>query len=149
MGRWRRILSGPGYPNVVERIESGLLSYGGDSDDTTNPYEVRLGKYVDLHVPDDVVGIQALRRIHREGPRRHQLGAVLEGDEPTPLLFHWHGIFRDRERVGDLTNCVWSRRLGRNIGFALVTTQCVPGDRVEIHKEGRIVAATLQSLPFL
>jgi aminomethyltransferase len=139
---------GPGYPNVVERIESGLLSYGGDTDDTTNPYEVRLGRYIDLHVPDDVVGIQALRRIHREGPRRHQLGALLDGDEPTPLLFHWHGIFRDGVRVGDLTNCVWSPRLRRNIGFALVATPCRPGDRVEIHKEGRVVQATLQTLPF-
>ena len=139
---------GPGYPNVVERIESGLLSYGGDSDDTTNPFEVRLGKYVDLAVPDDVIGIQALRRIHAEGPRRHQLGAVLDGDEPTPLLFHWHGIFRDGVRVGDLTNCVWSPRLKRNIGFALISTQCQPGERVEIRKEGRSVAATLQQLPF-
>jgi aminomethyltransferase len=139
---------GPGYPNVVERIESGLLSYGGDSDDTTNPFEVRLGKYIDLHVPDDVVGIQALRRIHAQGPRRHQLGAVLEGAEPTPLLFHWHGIFRNGRRVGDLTNCVWSPRKAANIGFALIERTCVPGDRVEIHKEGRIVPATLQELPF-
>ncbi len=140
---------GPGYPNVIERIESGLLSYGGDTDDTTNPYEVRLGRYVDLHVADDVVGIAALRRIHRAGPRRHQLGAVLEGDRPTPLLFHWHAIHKDGRTVGDLTNCVWSVRLQKNIGFALVSADCAAGDRVEILKEGRISPATLQALPFL
>ena len=76
---------GPGAPNACERIESGLLSYGGDSDDTTNPYEVRLGKYIDLHVADDVIGVQALRRIHAEGPRRQQLGVKLDGDKPTTL----------------------------------------------------------------
>ncbi|MGL4404677.1 MAG: glycine cleavage system protein T, partial [Notoacmeibacter sp.] len=37
---------GPGNPNSHERIESGLVSYGGDTDDFTNPYEVRMGKYV-------------------------------------------------------------------------------------------------------
>ncbi|WP_235260241.1 hypothetical protein [Octadecabacter algicola] len=34
---------GPWNPNPVERVGSALLSYGGDTDDTTNPYEVRLG----------------------------------------------------------------------------------------------------------
>ena len=69
---------GPGNPNFCERVETGLLSYGGDTDAHTNPYEVRLGKYIDLHVPDDVIGIAALRRIHAQGPRRHQLGVLLD-----------------------------------------------------------------------
>ena len=59
---------GPGSPNPNERIESGLLSWGGDTDAETNPFEVGLDRYVDLDVSDDVVGIQALRRIHAEGP---------------------------------------------------------------------------------
>ena len=42
---------GPGNPNLMERIESGLLSWGGDTDEETNPFEVRMGKYVDLDVP--------------------------------------------------------------------------------------------------
>lgn len=71
---------GPGNPNFCERVESGLLSYGGDTDAQTNPFEVRMGAYVDLAVPDDVVGIKALRRIHAEGPKRHQLGVILEGE---------------------------------------------------------------------
>ncbi len=53
---------GPGNPNVHERIESGLLSWGGDTDDETNPFEIRMERYVDLDVPDDTIGIEALRR---------------------------------------------------------------------------------------
>jgi len=140
---------GPGAPNACERIESGLLSYGGDSDDTTNPYEVRLGKYIDLHAPDDVVGIQALRRIHTAGPRRQQLGVKLDGDQPTALGFHWHAIHKEGQRVGDLTNCVWSHRLHHNIGFGLVAADCQPGDRVVVHKEGQQQPGTLQALPFI
>jgi aminomethyltransferase len=140
---------GPGNPNFCERVESGLLSYGGDTDESTNPFEVRLARYVDLNVPDDVVGIQSLRRMHAAGPRRHQLGLVLEGDEPTALGFHWHAIRKNGKQVGNLTNCVWSYRLKKNIGFALLSTECSAGDTVEVVKEGRALAGKLTQLPFL
>lgn len=140
---------GPGNPNVCERIESGLISYGGDTDDETNPFEVRLGKYVDLHAPDDVVGIHALRRIHKEGIRRQQLGVILDGEEATELGFHWHAIHKDGASVGSMTNCVWSYRLKRNIGFALVSADCAVHDQVVVHKDGNPVTATLVGLPFL
>jgi len=140
---------GPGAPNPCERIESGLLSYGGDTDDTTNPFEVRLGKYVDLDLPDEVIGIRALRKIHAAGPRRHQLGLVLEGTEPTALGFSWHPILQRGRKVGDMTNCVWSWRLRKNIGFALIATDCAAGDAVEVVKEGRTLAGTLTELPFI
>jgi len=140
---------GPGAPNVCERIEHGLVSYGGDSDGTTNPFEVRLGKYIDLDVPDDVVGIQALRRFKAEGIRRHQLGIMLEGDEPTELGFHWHGVYQNGVKVGDMTNCVWSYRLKKNIGFGLVSAACQPGEQVLVRKSGKEVPAQLSTLPFI
>jgi aminomethyltransferase len=140
---------GPGAPNACERIESGLISYGGDTDGTTNPFEVRLGKYIDLDVADDVVGIAALRRIHGEGVKRQQLGVQLDNTTPTELGFHWHGIYKGDQRVGDLTNCVWSYRLKHNIGFGLVASDCAPGDRVVVQKDGQAIAATLKTLPFI
>jgi glycine cleavage system aminomethyltransferase T len=140
---------GPGNPNFCERVESGLLSYGGDTDESTNPFEVRLGKYVDLEVPDDVIGIEALRRIHANGPRRRQLGVVLEGDEPTTPGFHRHSILKDGLQVGSLTNCVWSYRLKKNIGFALISSRCRAGEQIDILKEGRTLRGMLTELPFL
>jgi aminomethyltransferase len=145
----RRWDIGPGNPNLCERIESGLLSYGGDTDDATNPFEVRLGKYLDLQLADEVVGIEALRRIQAAGPRRHQLGVILDGDEPVNFGFQWQSIAKAGTRVGALTNSVWSYRLKKNIGFALVLTRCVAGDRVELSRAGRSVSGTLCELPFL
>jgi len=145
----RRWDIGPGNPSFAERVESGLLSYGGDTDEQTNPFEVRLGKYIDLGVADDVIGIGALRQIHAQGPRRHQLGVVLDGNEPTQLGFHWHAIEVDGRKVGDLTNCAWSYRLKKNIGFALISTDCKAGSRVTIRKDGAVVPGTLQELPFI
>ncbi len=140
---------GPGNPNFCERVESGLLSYGGDTDAQTNPYEVRLGKYVDLHVADDVVGIAALRRIHADGPRRHQLGVVWDSTEQASFGFFWYDIFQKGQKVGDLTNCAWSYRLKKNIGFALISRDCKPGDSVEVLKDGKTLTGTLQELPFI
>jgi glycine cleavage system aminomethyltransferase T len=140
---------GPGNPNLCERIESGLLSYGGDTDGSTNPFEVRLENYVDLDVEDDVVGIAALRRIKADGVQRRQLGVVLDGDIPAEPGFRWHVIQMDGKSVGHLTNCVWSYRMKTNIGFGLVASECKAGDKVSVDKSGQIVSARLVELPFL
>ena len=140
---------GPGAPATPERVESGLVSVGGDTDDETNPFEVRLGKYVDLDVPDDVVGIQALRRIKAEGIKRHQLGLILDGDKPAPLGFRLEDITHNGLKVGKMTNCVWSPRLKANIGFALISSSVVVGQTVTVHRAAGIATAKLVELPFL
>lgn len=140
---------GPGAPATPERVESGLVSVGGDTDDDTNPFEVRLGKYVDLDVPDDVVGIQALRRIKADGITRHQLGLILEGDKPSPLGLRLEEISHNGAIAGKMTNCVWSPRLKANIGYALISVTARAGDTVTIHRSGGPVTARLVELPFL
>ena len=140
---------GPGGPTTAERTESGLVSCGGDTDDDTSPFEVRLGKYVDLDVDDDVVGIKALRKISEEGPKRQQLGLKLEGTTPDPFEFSWEPILVDGEKVGDMTNCVWSPRMEQNIGYALVSADISVGQNVEIVRKDRKVTAELCELPFL
>ena len=140
---------GPGGPNWCERVESGLISYGGDTDGTTNPFEVRMGKYVDLHVPDDTVGIATLRKIAARGPKRHSLGIVLDQGAPVRPGFLWNPIFRDGKKVGDLTNCIFSYRLKKNIGFALIDSACVIGDAVQAQVAGVMQPGKLTDLPFL
>ena len=138
-----------GNPNPVERTESGLLSWGADTDDSTNPFEVRLGRFVDLDLPDDVVGIEALRAIHAAGPKRHQLGIILDGDAPLPATRDWLPVEAGGKVVGSMTNRVWSYRLKRNIGLGLVETSAIPGDRVTLDVQGEAVCGELTSLPFV
>lgn len=140
---------GPGNPNMCERIESGLLSYGSDTDDETNPFEVRMGRYVDLDVPDDTIGIKALRRIAKDGPKRHQLGVILEGDTPRPVVPEWQAIHANGKRIGDLTSGVWSRRLERNIGITLVSITSEPGNAVTVETPDGMVEGKLVDLPFI
>lgn len=139
---------GPGYPNPTERIESGLLSFGGDTDDRTNPFEVRLGKFVDLNLDDEVIGIVNLRDIHRRGIERHQLGILLDGDEPRPVHAVWYDVLADGRKVGDMTNGTWSPRRGCTLGYTLISRDLQPGERVVVMKDGAGIPGTLCELPF-
>ena len=141
---------GPGNPNQMERVESGLLSWGGDTDDQTNPFEVRMGRYVDLDAPDDTVGLKALRRIREQGPRRHQLGIVFDADDPFDPIDQWSTVYKGQRHAGHVTAHTWSPRLKANIGLALVQTEICPGDMLRIVlPDGRDIAGEATTLPFL
>lgn len=140
---------GPGYPNPSERTESGLLNYGTDTDDSTNPFEVRMGKFIDLDVSDDVIGVKALRKIKQGGVKRHQLGIVLEGGEENEDQSIWLDIVKDGAVIGHMTHKAWSYRMQRMIGYALVSVEAQPGDRVEVMKDAGPVTGQLSPIPFV
>jgi aminomethyltransferase len=141
---------GPGNPNPMERIESGLLSWGGDTDGHTNPYEVRMGRFVNLDCPDDTIGIHALRSIHESGPQRHQLGVKLVVDGELGYFDRKGQVFKDNEHLGHITATSWSPRLEQNIGICLVSRQIQPGDQVDVYLPGGIPASgEMCKLPFL
>jgi len=52
---------GPGAPNHIERVESGLLSYGGDNTPDSNPLEAGMGRYVDTDTDVEYIGKAALQ----------------------------------------------------------------------------------------
>ncbi|MEP1209271.1 MAG: glycine cleavage T C-terminal barrel domain-containing protein [Rhizobiaceae bacterium] len=139
---------GPGNPNPVERIESGLLSYGGDTDDNTNPFEVRLGKYVNLDMCDEVIGIRALRMIKENGVKRHQLGIKLDGQQRRDGHAIWYQVQKNGVNVGHMTNGAWSPRAQAMIGFVLVGADLLPGDEVEVILGANSASGTLCPLPF-
>ena len=66
---------GPGAPNHVERVESGLLSYGGDNTPDSNPLEVGMARFVDVDTKVDYIGKAALQQVMAEGgPKRLFVG---------------------------------------------------------------------------
>lgn len=141
---------GPGCPNGMERVESGLLSWGGDTDDETNPYEVRMGRFVDLECPDDVIGIQALRRIKAAGPRRRQAGIRLRQEtrlEPTDGRSE---LRLGADAVGVVTAHAWSPRLEANIGMCLIRREIEAGAVLEVYlPDGGRCEGEVVGLPFL
>ena len=141
---------GPGCPSGTERVESGLLSYGGDTDAKTNPFEVRLERFIDLDAPDDTIGIRALRAIDAAGPKRRQLGVVLDQDGRMGLHDRHSQVFKGDTPVGRMTTNTWSPRMERNIGICLVWAGLVPGDTVTVELPGgKRIEGEMCELPFL
>ena len=92
-----------GGPNLIERIESGLLSYGNDMNFTHNPFECGLDQYMDLDADIDSMSVKALRAIR--GKHAHQLvGIVFD----SVVEFEDFRIEADGVQVGDVRSQVWS-----------------------------------------
>ena len=71
----------PGCPNVIERIEGALLSYGNDMDNNDNPYECGLDKYVNLESNIEFLGKKALQKVKLEGIKRKLMGVKIDHNE--------------------------------------------------------------------
>lgn len=128
---------GPGAPNYIERVESGLLSYGADTHPDSSPFEVGLDKMIDLDREDDFIGKQALRRIAEDGPARKLVGIVFDGD---PVTFNEHPWTArvDGNIAGTIRAVCHSPRIQSNIGLALLETRFSElGTKVEFKGEGR------------
>ena len=139
----------PGAPSSVERIESGLLSYGSDMDDTTNPFEVGLGKIVDLDQPVEFIGKRALQRIQSEGVKRKHVGLEIDGDRLPGNEQHWP-LSVNGEPAGVVTSTIFSLRLQKNIALALVPIEHgATGTSLMVQTSAGERKATVTSLPHI
>ena len=139
----------PGHTSTIRRIEAGMLSYHADMDAGTNPYELGLGRLVDLDTDAEFVGKAALRRIRDEGISRKQIGLVLDtAPLPGPNTEFWP-IVRDGARIGKVTSAVYSPRLEQNIALGLIQAEhAVLGDQVSVDVNGVNVQAEIVDRPF-
>ncbi|MFT5224420.1 MAG: glycine cleavage system aminomethyltransferase T [Polaribacter sp.] len=113
----------PGHTSTIRRIEGGMLSYHADMDCHTNPYELGLGRLVDLNMEADFIGKVALSKIEQEGVTRQQVG--IEIDCPalqSPNTRHWP-ISIGSKKVGYVTSAIYSPRLKRNIALAMIDSE--------------------------
>jgi aminomethyltransferase len=137
---WERVMHAgepfgiaPAAPSTIERIESGLLSYGNDMTLDNNPLEIGLQKFCDLDQDFDFIGKSALREIRRAGVRQKLVGLTM-GEQRLPGSQHWWPVLDAGDAIlGKVTSAVYSPRLQRYIGFALIETgHAVPGNTVRV-----------------
>ncbi len=153
---WERIMATglplglkPGHTSTIRRIEGGMLSYHADADMHTNPYELGLGRLVDLEMEADFIGKSALRRIRDAGVSRKQVGLVIDGAPlPGPNTRFWT-VWHGGADVGHVTSAVHSPRLDRNIALAMVGAEWAElGTRLEVVTDSGMTGATVVEKPF-
>ncbi len=105
-----------GCPNQIERIESGLLSYGSDMCRDNSPLQAGLARF--CNSPDDHIGKAALQREAAEGPARQIRAVQIEG-ECSSCSGVWP-VFADGRKVGQIGSAIWSPDVGATVAIAMM-----------------------------
>jgi len=141
---------GPGTPNYIERIESGLISYGADTDAKTNPFELGMDKFIALDQPHDFIGKDALIALKRAGVTRRFMGLIIDGPRIMQTSEDRQTITFNGADAGYVSACVYSPRVGENIGVGMVATAAIDAlEPVEIMMEEGPRSGRIVSLPFI
>ncbi len=133
-----------GCPNLIERIEGGLLSYGNDMTDDNTPHECGLGKFCNTHTAIGCVGRDALLRVAKEGPVQQIRPIAIEGDAVPPCVQPWP-VFANGKQVGQVTSSAWSPDFSTNVSIGMVKlSHWDAGTKVEVETPDGMRSATVQ-----
>jgi glycine cleavage system T protein len=126
---WERVMEAgkphnirPTGPSDVRRIEAGILNWGADILLEDTPYHVGLGWLVDEDKEADYMGKEALRRVKAEGVKRKLVGVEIAGERIAFNPTKWP-VLKDGKRIGHITSAIYTPRLQKNIGYAMVPVE--------------------------
>ncbi|MEQ9693194.1 dimethylsulfoniopropionate demethylase [Shimia sp. SDUM112013] len=108
-----------GCPNLIERIEGGLLSYGNDMTDDNTPHECGLGRFCNTQSAIGCVGRDALLRVAKEGPVKQIRPIEIHGDAVAPCDRLWPVMDGDLH-VGNVSSAAWSPDYNTNVSIGMV-----------------------------
>ena len=137
-----------GCPNGIERIEGGLLSYGGDMDRSYNPYECGFDAFCQLDRPTEFLARSALEPIAADGPTRRIVGVAIDTDELPPCATGWP-VLVGSDRVGTVTSAAFSPDRGGGVAIATLDRgYWEPGTEVCVETTDGERPGVVSPLPF-
>ena len=140
----------PGSPNIILRLEGGIVSYLADIDRSNNPYEVGFDSLIDLDQEDDFIGKDALREISLKGPEKKLVGAEIQGDPITVFNEESWPVLIDGQKVGSMNAVVYSPRLNKNICYVILDIEhAKTGQEISISSPEKEFIATTVDIPWL
>jgi glycine cleavage system aminomethyltransferase T len=153
---WERLMEAgrphdiwPTGPSDIRRIEGGIFNWGADMDYSNNPFELGLGRLVDLDIELPFMGKEALRRIKAEGVERRITGVEIGGERLEMNDTKWP-VASDGNTVGKVTSVVYSPRLEKNIGYAWVPVELSdPGTELTVQTPDGVRTASVVPMPFV
>ena len=139
----------PGHTSSIRRIEAGMLSYHADMTLANNPYELGMGRLVDLDMEADFISKTALTLIKERGVSQQLVGLEIDGD---PFVgsndFFWP-ILKEGVKVGTVTSAIYSPRLQKNIALAMISIDHTASGRVlQVDKLSETRTCTVVPIPF-
>ena len=140
---------GPGCPNLIERIEAGLLSYGNDVTRHDTALEAGLDRYCSLQSSIEAIGLDALRAQAAAGVPRRIVGLQIDGSQVPANRDPWTTVDSNGRVIGDTRSAVWSPRLETNVALAMVDAEFTRvGSQLVVECPDGQRSATVVELPF-
>jgi dimethylsulfoniopropionate demethylase len=137
-----------GCPNLIERIEGRLLSYGNDMTRNNTPHECGLGKFCQTQEAIGCVGRDALLRVAVEGPVRQIRSVAIDG-EPVPVCNELWPIIAGGRQVGTISSAAWSPDYRTNVAIGMVRmTHWDDGTKVQVDTPHGMRTATVWEKTF-
>jgi len=132
------------------RLESAMPLYGHELDEQTNPLEAGLGfavSWMDAKGNSrEFIGSEALAEVNARGVQRQRIGLVMDGRRAAR---EGYGVLADGEQIGIITSGTFSPTLQQPVAMAFVPNQfAYPGQSLEVDVRGKLIPATVSSLPF-
>ncbi|MEM7170441.1 MAG: DUF1989 domain-containing protein [Pseudomonadota bacterium] len=131
------------------RIEAGLIFYGYEFTDQTDPFEAGIGFSVALKTKaDDFIGRDALIR-RKENPQKKLVGLEIHDNE---MVANGDTVHIGRGQVGEITSAVRSPILKKHLALCRIFTEhAQSGTEVEVGKldgHQKRLPATVVPFPF-
>jgi len=139
----------PGCPNLIERIESALLSFGNDMDYLDNPYECGFDKFINIDSDINFLGKERLKEIKAEGIKKKLMGIKLDVKEVS--LSGSLDLKDDKDNIiGELRSACYSPHFGKVIGIAMMKKpHWEVSQSVKAEINGNICTGNVCDLPFI
>ena len=139
----------PGHTSSIRRIEAGMLSYHADMTLANNPYEMGMGRLVDLDMEADFISKAALTLIKERGVSQQLVGLEIDG---APFVgsndFFWP-VLKEGVKVGTVTSAIYSPRLQKNIALAMISIDHTASGRVlKVDNLSETRTCTVVPIPF-
>lgn len=140
----------PGCPNLIDRIEGGLMSYGNDFTKENNPLECNLEKYCNDDVSHDFIGKKALTKIYNEGVKQKIRGIIFDGDRCSGIGQPLKVLSKDDKIIGQITSGIYSPKIKKNIGLSMILKDYWEiGEKIFVQNlDGTKRNGTITTLPF-
>jgi dimethylsulfoniopropionate demethylase len=109
-----------GCPNLIERLETGLMSYGTDMTLDNNPLECGFDRFMKLGKDAEYMSRDALDRIAAEGIRKKLVNLVISGSAHERPRESRDVLDPSGTKVGIITSQAFSPKYNATLAFALV-----------------------------
>ena len=111
-----------GCPNLIERIEAGLLSYGNDMTLANTPFECGMGKFLPDKITLDCIGADTLNLEEIRSPSKVIRSLSIEYSHQIYCEEPW-GIYNgNNEKVGQITSAAYSPDFEKVVALGMINT---------------------------